>query len=137
MPEPPPQPDQGRVVGLINAAKGLTFANIVILALLVAILVPVYIVWRALSDETLLNRLLSHYQVVPSDTPCTVRVVAERGGPEYWSVSTGFAFQGADRWTVGVILDRQPTTEQIASYCASLTLIVDKMHEPDGADSEP
>ena len=44
-----------------------------------------------------------------------------------WGVSSGFAFQGADRWFVNVLLDHSPNNEEIASYCASLKLIGDRM----------
>src|SRR4029077_7001399 len=136
MVEPTPP---GRLAGAANVIKGLSLANVLVifLLLLMAVLLagPGYVGYRALGDEKLRNRFLSSYQEIASDTGCTIRVVAERGGPEHWSISTGFAFQGADRWTVGVILDHAPSEEQIASYCASLTLIVDKMmHEPNEAE---
>jgi hypothetical protein len=113
----------------------MTLAQVAILALLIMLLIPVYVIWKALSDEALLDRFLSSYREVPSDSGCTIRVVAERGGPELWSISSQFAAQGNDRWTVGVILTKQPSTEEITSFCASLKLIADRMlqdggHEP-------
>lgn len=131
----PPQPE-GRMLGLIHAAKGLTFANVIIIALLVAIAIPVYIVYRALGDEKLLDRLLSSYEEIPSDSDCTLRQVKERGGPERWSVSTGFAFAGADRWQVSVVLDHAPVEDEIASHCATLLLIVDQMMHANGGSTD-
>ena len=108
-----------------NVLKGLTLRNVAILALILALAIPVWVIWKALSDPKLLDRFLSSYRVVRTEGGCTMRVVAERGGPEQWSISTGFAAGGNERWTVGVILEREPSEEQIVSHCATLQLIVD------------
>lgn len=127
----PQPPAEGRLAGAANVIKGLTLSNVLVIFLLLAMAGPAYVLWKAVNDKQLMDRFLSSYREIASDTGCTIRVVAERGGPEHWSISTGFAFQGADRWTVGVILDHAPPEEEIASYCASLLLIVDKMHQAD------
>jgi hypothetical protein len=129
----PPPPAEGRLAGAARVIQSLSLSNVLVIFLLLLMAGPAYVLWKALGDEKLLDRFLSSYQEIASDTGCTIRVVAERGGPERWSISTGFAFQGADRWTVGVILDHDPTSAEgeIASYCATLTLIVDKMHQAD------
>ena len=111
--------------GAANVLKGLTLKNVAILALILALALPVWIIWKAVSDPKLLDRFLSSYRVVRTAGGCTLRVVAERGGPEQWSISTGFAAGGNERWTVGVILEREPSEEQIVSHCATLNLIVD------------
>jgi hypothetical protein len=130
----PPPPDQGRVVGVLNAAKGLTLANVLILALLAAIAVPIYVIYRALGDEKIMDRLMSTYEEIDDHTSgCAIRHVQERGGPDLWGVSSGFAFQGRDRWYVNVVLDHSPSEEEIASYCESLKLIGDKMLAGDDA----
>lgn len=123
------QPNAGWLAGAISAIKGLSWTNLLVIFALLLMLIPAYVVYRALNDEALLDRFLSSYREVPSTTGCTVRVVAERGGPERWSISTAYAAQGADRWTVGVILDSEPKEEQIESYCAALNLIVDRLHQ--------
>ena len=137
MTETPPPPDQGRVLNILNAAKGLTLFNVLVVALLVLILIPVYIVWKALSDEQLLDRFLSSYMEVPSDSGCTVRVVAERGGPERWSISSQWAAQGTEIWTVGTIYQREPTAEQILSTCQALKLIADQLVHTGGDNDAP
>lgn len=123
------QPNAGWLAGAISAIKGLSWTNLLVIFALLLMLIPAYVVYRALNDEQLLDRFLSSYREVPSKSGCIVRVVAERGGPERWSVSTAYAASGADRWTVGVILDHEPKEEQIASYCAALNLIVDRLHQ--------
>jgi len=128
MTEPPP-PDEGRVVGWIKAAQGLTLGNLLILAGLATITVPVYVIYRALGDEALLDRLMSTYEVIDTKQGCLVRHVQERGGPDLWGVSSGFAFQGRDRWYVNVLLEHTPSDDEVAAYCASLKLIADRMLE--------
>jgi hypothetical protein len=128
---PPSPPNEGgRVSAWIAHAKGLTFTNVAVIALLLLALIPAYFLYRAIGDPALLDRVLSSYEEIATNGDCTIRVVAERGGPQRWSVSTGFAFAGSERWAVSVILDHAPGDEEIASHCATLLLIVEKMHEP-------
>ena len=84
------------------------------LALLVVIAVPVYVVYKALGDDKLLDRLMSTYEELDSQrSGCALRHVQERGGPELWGVSSGFAFHGAERWYVNVLLDHEPSSEEL------------------------
>lgn len=128
-PPPPVQQPAGKLAGWLTAVKGLTISNAVVIILLVAVAIPAYFVYRALNDQAILDRFVSNYQEVhPPGTNCTIRMGHVWGGPRTWSVSTGFAFQGSDRWTVSVLLNREPTTEEVTSYCATLNIIVDDMH---------
>lgn len=111
----------------LTAVKGLSLSNVLIIALLAVIAVPVYIVYRALNDAAVMDRLLSSYKEVPNTSGCTLREVKSRGGPARWAIATGFAFHGADRWSVNVILDQQPSTEQLVSNCETLKLIADNV----------
>ena len=115
----------GRLAAAASVVKSLSLSNVLIIALLAVIAIPVYIVYRALNDAAVMDRLLSSYKEVPNTSGCTLREVKSRGGPARWSISTGFAFHGADRWSINVILDQQPTTEQLTSNCETLKLIAD------------
>jgi hypothetical protein len=135
--QPPPPPSNGKIVGLITAAKGLTISNAVVIIMLAPVLIGGYFVWRALNDPAILDRFLSFYRVVPSAmVSCQLRQARERGEPYIWSINTGFAFEGGKRWSVGVIIDQEPDVEEQKSYCETLQLIVDWMHGqgdlPDG-----
>ena len=125
--------EEGRGLQWLGAVKGLTLSNVVVIALLAMIAIPVYITYRALNDEKILDRLMSSYEVVDSQgSGCTVRHVKERSGPDQWGVSAGFAFQGSDRWFVNVVLDHGPSKEEIYTYCESLKLIADRMLSREG-----
>jgi hypothetical protein len=127
-PSPPAPPPDAKYAWWLTAIKGLTVSNVLVIALLALIVVPVYVIYRALGDDALLDRLLSTYEELSSQqSGCAVRHVQERGGPEMWGVSSGFAFQGADRWFVNVVLTHEPTAEEVYSYCESLKLIADRM----------
>ena len=81
--------------------------------------------------ESLLNTFLSRFEEFTNDKiSCTLRVASVRGGGDHYSISTGFAFQGSDRYTVGVIMDRKPDPSELESYCATLNAIVDFMRRP-------
>lgn len=123
-------PTNGKVVGILNAAKGLTLKNILILALLAIIAIPVYFVYKLMTDPVVGDRFLSSYSEASHDSGCTVRKVRLRGGPWRYGVAAGFAFSGSDRWQVSVILNSEPSEEEILSYCAALNLIADKMLDP-------
>jgi hypothetical protein len=107
----------------------MTVSNVLVVALLAVIAVPVYVIYKAVGNEALLDRLMSTYEVLGSQAGCSVRHVQERGGPDLWGVSSGFAYQGEARWFVNVMFDHMPTPDEIAAYCASLKLIADTMLE--------
>jgi hypothetical protein len=125
-------PSGGRISSLINAVKGLTITNVIVIILLAFVLGPAYIIYRALNDEALLDRFLSHYTEVPSqDTNCLIREIRMRGGPDAFGIATGFAYYGSDRWQIGVVINQRPDNEDIQTYCATLNLLVDFMRDPD------
>jgi len=127
---PPPPPQDGRVLTWLNAVKGLTISNVLVIAMLAVIALPAYTLWKALGDDRLLDRFLSTYEEIDSQNiGCALRHLQRRGGPEQWAVSSGFAYQGAERWTVSVWLTHSPSNEEIVSFCEALKLIGDRMLE--------
>lgn len=127
-PQPPPPGKLGMVEGAANIVKGLTLQNVLIIALLVIIAIPAYTLYTALHDDKLLDRFMSTYEEIASqNVGCSLRHVQRRGGVDEWAISSGFAYQGADRWVVSVWMGREPNGEEINSYCESLKLIADKM----------
>lgn len=128
MAEAPPPAPEGRVAGLVRIAQGLTLSNVLVLAALAVIAVPVYVIYSAVSgNDELLDRLLSRYRTIESKSGCLVRHVQERGGPDLWSVGSGFAFQGQDRYSINVVMSRMPSEDEIVSYCETLKLMADKL----------
>jgi hypothetical protein len=121
---PPPAPPEG----WISAVKGMTLTNAAVILLLVTAGIPAYTIWRLLSDEALLDRFLSAYQILPTNTACRLIKARQRGEDYTWAVTTGFAFEGQSRWTIGVITSRQPSEEEQATNCLLLQTIIDAMH---------
>jgi hypothetical protein len=127
-PSPPPADD--RYLGWLNAVKGLSISNVLVIAALAIVAVPVYVIYRALDDEKLLDRFMSTYEEEANQqSGCTLRHVQERGGPDIWGISSGFAFAGAERWFISVALSHDPSNDEVVSYCESLKLIADRMME--------
>jgi hypothetical protein len=125
---PPPSPQNGKVLTWLNAVKGLSVTNVLVIAMLAVVAVPVYTIWKALGDEKLLDRFMSTFEELGNQqSGCTMRHVQERGGPDLWGISTGFAFSGTDKYAVNVVLDHMPTDAEIVSYCESLKLIADSL----------
>lgn len=142
-PEPPPnhkeepQVTEGRILSLINVVKGLTLSNVLVIVVLITVLVPVYVIYRAINDEQLMDRFLSDFRELGSQqTGCTVRAARPRGGTLVYGISAGFAFQGSDRYLISVALDHPPTPQEVASYCDVLNLIIDYMRDPEGTSPE-
>lgn len=127
--QPPPSPvAHDRVSGWVGLVKGLSLGNVLVIALLAVIAVPVYVIYRALGDDKIMDRFMSTYEEISGQqTGCALRHVQARGGPDQWGISTGFSFTGNDRWFVNVVLDHMPNNEEIVSYCESLKLITDRM----------
>jgi hypothetical protein len=130
-PAPPSSPQQeGRILGWLNAVKGLTITNALVIFLLVVIAIPAYFAYSAINNEALLDRFLSNYRELSSqNVACVVREAKYRGGNPIWTISTGFAFHGRDRYLIGVALDYEPNNDALQSYCETLKLIADNMGE--------
>jgi hypothetical protein len=110
----------------------MTLTHVLIIALLICIAIPTYILYRFLNDASLLNKFTSFYEEIASEqTPCTLRIASQRGAEAFYSISTGFAFQGSDRYTIAVLLTHKPDNGAIQSYCETLNLIVDHMRRPE------
>lgn len=133
---PGPPPDAGKASGWLTAVKGLTITNALVIVLLVIALGPAYFLYRLLNDEKLMDRFMSNYQEFATQmSSCTERRAQVRGGASIWGISTGFAYEGDDRWAVSVALDHEPDAEEIESYCRTLNLIVDYMRNPNHGPS--
>src|SRR5215510_3352540 len=101
MTDQPPAPPRDKYIGWLNAVKGLSLGNVLVIALLVVIAIPAYTIYKALGDDALLDRFMSTYEETTNQVVgCTLRHVQQRGGPDMWGVSAGFAYQGEDRWLV-------------------------------------
>jgi hypothetical protein len=119
-------PPEGKLAAAASVVRSLSLTNVLIIALLVAIAIPAYIVYRALADPAVMDRFLSSYREYPNQVSgCTMREVKERGGPDLWSVSAGFAFHGSARWYVAVALSAKPSDQELVSHCETLKRIAD------------
>jgi len=123
VPEPPPS-----AAGWLSAVKGLTITNALVILLLVVALVPAYAAYKLLTDEHLLDRFMSAYQVLPTNTSCQLLKARQRGEDYTWAITTGFAFEGQLRWNIGVVMNREPTAEEMQTNCLILQTIIDFMH---------
>jgi hypothetical protein len=130
--EPVQPAPQGVILSVVNAVKGMSLTNVLVIIMLAIVVVPSYLLWSVLNDPVMLGRFLSSYEEITSDKwPCTLRVASLRGAGDQYSISTGFAYQGSERWTLAVLIDRKPTDQEMYSYCETLNLLVDYMRNPD------
>jgi hypothetical protein len=128
----PRPPAEGRFLGWLTAVKGLTITNAIVIIMLALVIIPGYFVYRALNDEKLLDRFTSRFEELSGwQSPCTIRTAKQIGGPQMWAISTGFAYDGNDRWTLSVVMDHMPSPDDVHSYCETLELLVDFMRDPE------
>lgn len=128
-----PPPDRVGLIGeLVRIVQSVTLKHVLVAALLVAIAAPTFVLYRFMTDASLLNKFTSFYEELASDkVPCTLRIASQRGTDPVYSISTGFSIQGSDRYTVAVLLTHKPDDGQLVSYCETLQRIVDFMRRPD------
>lgn len=127
VPTPPPPPDTGWLSWL-TAIKGLTLTNVLVIAALGAVAAPLYLLYRAVNDDELLDRFMSNYRELSNqNVACTIRTAKYRGGSTVWAVSTGFAFIGRDRYILSAVLDHEPTQDEMQSYCETVKLMADSV----------
>lgn len=130
--QPPSAQQHGMLERAISSVKGLSLTNVLVIALLVILAIPSYALYQIINDQQLLGRVLSSYEEITSDkTPCTLRIASLRGAGDTYSISAGFAYQGAERWTISVLMDRDPRVgDELNSYCETLQLLIDFMRDP-------
>lgn len=141
----PPRPEQvpagtvGAIGNLLTAVRGLTISNAVVIVILIAATIPAYFLYKVVNDQALLDRFLSNYEEVdlPHSSSCTLRAAGQRGQPLTWYVSTGFAYHGDDKWSLGVAVPRKPTMDEMQAYCETMLLVVDYMHDPNHLAPSP
>jgi hypothetical protein len=122
----------GLVSQSVDLVRSLSLTNVLVIILLVVVAAPVWVLWKVINNEKLLDRFLSHYAEYPSQTTsCTVRQIKVRGGPETFALSTGFASQGTDRYFISVVGNHQFNPSEERSYCETLNLLVDFMRDPE------
>jgi hypothetical protein len=122
------------LAGWAGIVQKLTPTNALVVFLLVVSLVPAFTAYRLLTDPQLLDRFLSSYSVSDPLGACRVVKARQRGEDFSYAITTGVAFEGQQRWTIGTVMTREPTTEEVTSNCALLQAIIDFMH---GATAAP
>lgn len=126
-----PPPDS-KVAWWLTAVKGLTLTNALVIVILMIVAIPAYLMYKAVNDAALLDRFMSSYEEISSqNVGCAMRKAKRRGSQPIWTITTGFAYQGADKWTISVVLEHEPDTTEIVSFCETLKLIADKLVVPD------
>jgi hypothetical protein len=130
--QPPPSQEPGIWQTIVRAVTSMSLTQALVIALLLAVVVPSYLLYRAVNDPAMLGRFLSSYEEISSDkVACVLRIASLRGGGDEYGISTGFAAQGNDRYVISVLMDRKPSEVEIQSYCEVLQRIVDHMRRPE------
>jgi hypothetical protein len=122
------QPPPTNVTAGLGFLERLTPKNAVAILLLLCGLVPAYVVYRLVTDPTLLDRFLSSYAVEPTSTACRLVKARERGEDYSYAVTTGIAFEGQTRYSLGAVMTHEPTEEEQQTLCVILQAMIDALH---------
>lgn len=124
----PPSPLPNNSSGWLSFAKGLTLGNAAAILVLLVGLVPAYVVYRMVTDPALIDRFLSSYEVRSTGTACRLVKAREHGGGYTYAVTTAFAAEGQQKWSLGAVMTTEPSEEEIKSNCALLQAIISFLH---------
>lgn len=120
----------GMVDRIVTIVTGLSFHNVAIIAILLMLAAPTYLAWRVINDAELQRLLFSSYEELPLPlSECSVRVASKRGGSSTWFISNSYAMIAADRWYLGVNIQREPTVEIARQYCDALSGLIAHMRD--------
>lgn len=123
--ESKPPPSSGWLSWL-TAVKGLTITNALVIGMLALIAIPTWLVYSMTQNTELLDRFFSNYREISAqNVACAIREAKYRGGNPVWSISTGFAFIGRDRYVIAVVLEHEPRAEEMIAFCETLKLLAD------------
>jgi hypothetical protein len=86
------------------------------------------VVYRLVSDPALLDRFLSSYAIEPTSTACRLVKARERGADYSFAVTTGIAFEGQTRYSLGAVMTREPSGEEQQTLCVILQTMIDALH---------
>lgn len=117
---------------LLDAIKGLTFVNVAVLAALIVLLIPAYLMWRIMNDAALFNAVFSDYTELESPTDCQLTFQQASGGRGFYLIRLNLAQRSREIYAVSVRLDwpHAPDGEAIRRYCATLEALVAYGRDP-------
>lgn len=121
------------IVGkVVDAVKGLSLANVLVIILLVVVAVPAYVGWKVTSDPALMALVFNDFAEIPSTTDCNLFRLKPTGGSTYYAISNQFSERNAESWAVTVRLKFLPDDEAMKAYCGSLEEVIDYLRDPVG-----
>lgn len=131
--EPPRVDRVGMLDRMLNVVKGLTYTNVAIMALLLLLLVPVYLVYRILGDQNLMGAVFNVYSELDAPTDCLLAFQQPAGGSGAYIVRAVLAERNAEVWYVSVKLRFKPDDQAMTQYCGAATQVVDFANDPNNS----
>lgn len=140
-PPPPPAPDPpprivqadarlGLVDRLVDIVKGLTLTNVLILALLIILIVPLYLAWRVLNDQDLQGKLFNTYSELEAPSDCLLTFQQAAGGSGHYVIRAILAERPAETWYISTRIRFKPDDKAMYLYCAASSQLIDFMRDP-------
>ena len=115
---------------LLDAIKGLTFVNIAVLALLMAILVPVYFGYRILADPMLMGAVFNVYKELETKGDCQLSFEQPSGAIGRYVIRAVLAERNRETWYVSAKVTFAPDDKALIEYCDVLTDMVNFARDP-------
>jgi hypothetical protein len=115
---------------VLDAVKGLTIVNVVVIGLLAIILVPLYVGWRMLNDPNLMGAVFNIYSEIETTSECPLAYEQPAGGQGRYVIRAVLAERNAETWYISTKVKFQPDDQAMTLYCAALTALVDYIRDP-------
>ena len=93
---PTPPPDHvGMIGGIVKIIQSMTLTHVLIMALIIVVLAPTYVLYRFMNDSSLLNKWTCSYEELATEnSPCTLRIASQRGADPTYAISDGLCVSG-------------------------------------------
>lgn len=118
---------------ILEAAKGLTLSNVLIIGLLILISFPAYVAYRVINEERLMNYVASSFEELRFGIgDCGVFRAQIRGEEPEYLVRYTFRFDRLGMWYLAIRGQTEPTKTEAKEKCAALAHTIEESRKAMG-----
>jgi hypothetical protein len=120
-------PRAGMFERVIHTVRTLTLTNILMIALLLLIAVPVYFIYHFMTDDGFRRELLSRAIIIDKNVPCIVLVAHRYGSADRYTVGLVYGFEGRMERIIALRAPGTLTDQEIEKVCDRVVAIANEM----------
>lgn len=112
---------------VVHAARTLTLTNILMIALLLMIAVPVYFSYQFLTDEKFRRELLARAEVIDKNVPCIVLEAHRFGAHDRHTIALIYGFDGRMEKMIGMRAPGKLSDQEIEAVCDKIVAAANEL----------